>query len=83
MKKYTSGRHRKHRKDIQRNENQGKGRKELYRVVLDREGGNIGLPSESSAVHTVNSRYRSIPKAKAGRRNYNWESKSIHAGIRR
>ena len=72
-----------HRKDIQRNEKQGKNRKELYRIALDREGGKIRLPTEPSTVQTVHSRYTRIPKEKTGRRNYNSEQESLHAGIRR
>ena len=44
---YKGGRDRQHRKDIQKNEKQGKDRKELYRVVLDRERGKTGCPLSS------------------------------------
>ena len=42
-----------------------------------------GLPTEPSAVHTAHSRYRRIPKENTGRRNYNWEQESLHAGKHR
>ena len=82
-KRYKGGCDGQHRKDIQRNVKQGKNRKELYRVVLDREGGKTGLPTERAVFRTVHSKYRKIPKEKTGRRNYNRKQESIRASIRR